>query len=94
MENSDTQKPLASRSSGSPLPRLVRLLRELWQSPYDIEPIREAHRKASERYVKAVDFYHQCEADQVNSFLAHNEASYAKGKRDALNELLHNLPND
>jgi hypothetical protein len=96
MENSDTQKPLAPPSSGSPLPRLVRLLRfirEVWQSPYDIEPIREAHRKASERYVKAVAFYHQCEADQVNSFLAHNEASYAKGKRDALNELLHNLPN-
>ena len=91
-----TPKLEQADSSGSPLPRLVRLLRfirEVWQSPYDIEPIREAHRKASEQYVKAVAFYHQCEADQVNSFLAHNEASYAKGKRDALNELLHSLPN-
>jgi hypothetical protein len=96
-DNQPTAENVQEAGRGSPLPRLVRLLRfirEVWQSPYDIEPIREAHRKASEQYVKAVAFYHQCEADQVNSFLAHNEASYAKGKRDALNELLHSLPNE
>lgn len=59
----------------------------------DIEPIREAHRKASERYEKAVQHYHQCEEDQVNSFLAHNDASYWKGRRDALRHLIHFLPN-
>jgi|688.fasta_scaffold284579_2 hypothetical protein len=63
------------------------------QSPYDIEPIREAHRKASARYEKAVQHYHQCEEDQINSFLAHNDASYWKGRRDALRHLIHFLPN-
>jgi hypothetical protein len=75
------------------LVRLLRFIREVWNSPYDIEPIREAHRKASEQYEEAVLYYYQCEEDQVNSFLAHNDASYWKGRRDALNTLLHSLPN-
>lgn len=49
-------------------------------------------RAAETRYKKAVKSYEEAGADGRSSFWEHNQASYAKGKRDAYRDLL--KPND
>lgn len=52
------------------------------------ETIRHQLDLAETEYVAAVKAYHQAEAEARNSFCEHNDASYWKGRRDALRALL------
>lgn len=54
--------------------------------------IQSAHKRAAEKYQQCVKAYYDAEAQQVNSFAEHNEASYWKGRRDALRHLMHHFP--
>jgi hypothetical protein len=52
--------------------------------------IRQQLSMAWERYEAAVEAYHKAESEARNSFLEHNEASYRKGRFDALRALTEN----
>ena len=52
--------------------------------------IRQQLSMAWERYEAAVKAYHEAEREARNSFLEHNEASYRKGRVDALRALIEN----
>jgi hypothetical protein len=47
-------------------------------------------RTAQKEYLAAVEAYHEAESEARNSFLEHNEASYRKGRFDALRALIEN----
>jgi hypothetical protein len=47
-------------------------------------------RMAQKEYLAAVEAYHKAESEARNSFLEHNEASYKKGRFDALRALIQN----
>jgi hypothetical protein len=52
--------------------------------------IRQQLSMAWERYEGAVKAYHKAESEARSSFLEHNEASYRKGRVDALRALIEN----
>jgi hypothetical protein len=47
--------------------------------------------EAAKRYSQHMQAYEDAEANAVNSFYDHNEASYWKGRRDGLRDVLSNV---
>lgn len=74
------------RRSSRCLARLVRLL----MTPTWKLRIRSQMEYAQRRYDEAVAAYHEAEAECRSSFYEHNQASYWKGRRDALRVFLPN----
>ena len=69
--------------------RLVRLIGLLFTPTWKLRMMQQLH-YAEMEYDAAVNAYHEAEGECRSSFYEHNQASYWKGRRDALRVFLPN----
>jgi len=72
---------------------LPRLVRQLLTPTWKLRMMQQLHRAEME-YDAAVNAYHEAEGECRSSFYEHNQASYWKGRRDALRVFLPNASVD
>jgi hypothetical protein len=84
LDEADKPKPTNPAKQDSEMVQLLRAAVE-----QDSEMVQQL-RTAQKEYLAAVKAYHEAEREARNSFLEHNEASYRKGRVDALRALIEN----